>query len=211
MKIKLHKLLVLILAISVLFTGCVWNENTESNASIKLESGFKLSIPDIPPNCTVPESRGLQFCAYKSDKLEFNINFVILDFYFGGEFSEDLEHAKKSYDYPCFEIYYGHTSGKTVTIKQVKENFISDKYRCETVKTERGFVKEVKFNYSEKIRIPKSAFTEEKGIIILGLQGINQRCAEPKMETICCIAIYYKVTGNIFTGRRVILSDKPFE
>ncbi len=209
---KSYKVLLFMLIVCISFTGCTWNSILDHNTSEGLESGFEFSAPDIPPGAHVPPTQLSHFCAYKSDKSEFNINFVVLDFYYGGEFSENLESYKKhTQDFPEFELYFGYTSGEKIVVKRVRENFVSEKYRCETVRDERHFVRKVKYNYSEKLRIPKRLFTEENGILIFGLQGINRRYEEPRMEHIASIAIYYKVVGNILTGRRVILSSNPFE
>ena len=196
---KICKMLLVLIIISVSFTGCMWNDFGSQKTSEGFEKGLNFSPPDYP--LCVPDSSSL-FCACKSDRSEFYINFVILDFYYGGYFAESIEFEKEhSHDYPWFEIYFSDDYGNRVFVKRVFENFISEKYRCNIVLDEFGHTLERKFNYSEKLWIPKKLFTKESGVIYIGIYGENQRYDEPKYECITSMSICYKVIDN-----KVILS-----
>ena len=201
---KIYKVFLILLIISLSFTSCTLNGLFDQNTSEGFEKGLKFS----PPNCPgyIPDSPSL-LCACKSDKSEFGISFVILDFYYGGDFSESIEFEKEhSHDYPWFEIYFSDDYGNRVFSKRVFENFISEKYRCDVVRNESGHTLERKFNYSEKIWIPKKLFTKESGVIYVGIYGENQRYDEPKYECITSMSICYKVIGN-----KVILSAEEIK
>ena len=56
---------------------------------------------------------------------------MILDFFYGGDFDDDLEKEMESHDYPCFELRFSNDFGDSVVAKRVYHNLVSEKYRCE--------------------------------------------------------------------------------
>ena len=161
-----------------------------------LEDGFK------PSNCAEAPSL---YCAYKSDKTEFPIDDVTLDFYYGGYYYQGVEYElENTHDIPSFELYFQDDYGGKFFIKRVEENFVSEKYSCDIVYDENWYVTEVKFNHSETITIPQEIFTEESGIIYFSVFGTNQREPEPQNKVITGIGFYYKVVGE-----KVQLSKQP--
>ena len=201
---KICKMLLVLIIISVSFTGCMWNNILGTNTQNPLEGGFKFSAPDSPRE--TPPSPPPRFCAYKSHKSEFNINFVILDFYYGAYYPGGIESELKQGDnFPCFELYFENDDGDRFFVKQVKENYVSEKYGCDVIKKNNSII-EVKFNHSEKLWIPKKLFTKESGVIYFRIYGENPRHSFPKTQTIASIKIYYQRCGN-----EVLLSDKKFE
>ena len=162
-----------------------------------LEDGFK-------PSNSAAEAPTL-YCAYKSDKTEFPIDDVTLDFYYGGYYYQGIEYElENTHDIPSFELYFQDDCGGKFFIKRVEENFVSEKYSCDIVYDENWYVTEVKFNHSETITIPQEIFTEESGIIYFSVFGTNQREPDPQNKVITGIGFYYKVVGE-----KVQLSKQP--
>ncbi len=147
--------------------------------------------------------RGLndsRYAAYKSEKNTFDINDVTLDFYYGSLTYSSFETVKKTISYPNFDIYFNPEGGEKVLIKQVNEEFFSEKYRV-TVDDARA-----KYNHKEAFTIPKELFTGETGVIYFQGYGDNIRTEEEDYEVIFSINICYKVDGD-----KVILSGTGFE
>ena len=170
-----------------------------------LESGFK-------PGSSAPGPS--HFAAYRSDKTEFDIDDVTLDFYYGGYYPSGIEFTKThAQNYPVFEVYFvDDADGSKYFIKRVEENFVSEKYSCELLRDENWYITEIKFNHSETITIPKEIFTKESGKIYFQIHGVNvheqeqEPEKEPKVHCIVSNYIFYKVTEG-----KVILSDKEFK
>ena len=197
-KIKrgLINVLLLLLAACMLFTGCkpapapdngdttlndggegnggnndVGNQNTggnenggATNESQGLENGLmggggKPSLLYLP--------RG----AYKSDKTEFELDDVTLEFYYGIRL-DDMHSIKLHVgDIPKFELCFLNEDGDRITVRKVKENFISEKYKLDLTWNLEIRKFNVKYNYSESITIPKEIFTRECGIITFVIVG----------------------------------------
>ena len=175
----LINVLLLLLAACMLFTGC---------GGKGVESGFK-----IPAGCLdMPKV----YCAYKSEKKVFHIDDVTLDFYYGGIYNEyDLEHRGESY--PEFELWFWNDSGDKSLIKEVKENFVSEKYRCTDVSGSRndGYLKLV-YNHSEKLTIPKELLVGESGKIHFMIYGEKIAETDQKIELITGATICYEIDGG---------------
>ena len=160
-----------------------------------IESGFTL------PNDGCETS--IFQCAYKSDKTVFDIDNVTLDFYYGGYYNPSVEYELIFTDIPSFELYFEDDGGEKYYIKQVEENFISEKYNCEFIDNGE-YIIDIIFNYSESITIPKEIFTKDSGYIYFTIYGKNVRNHNPQTELITGIGFYYKVIG----GGKVLLSNK---
>lgn len=143
-----------------------------------------------------------EFCAYKSDTNEFDIDNVSLTFFYGAVFSSDINHEHEyGRNIPEFDIYFGDANGEPIyEIEHRNENFISEKYRCEIIRDKNNSVK-ISFNYSEKINIPKSLFSEKQGVIRFCIRGINVNEFNPIPQIITGKYINYDIINE-----KVILS-----
>ena len=201
---KIYKMLIILLIISLAFTSCTFTPLFDQNTSEGFEKGLEYEKYWLP-NGTPPALRDNLFCACKSNKSEFNINFVILDFYYGGDFSEDLEYEKKHYsDYPSFDLFFKDDDGNEFFVKRVNENFVSEKYRCKRIEYDFTIVTE--FSHSEKLWVPRTLFTKDSGLIYFSIYGENQRYSDPRYECITSMSICYKLSGN-----KVILSAQEIK
>ena len=131
---RIFRLLLILMIFSLLVTGCGQNADTdpdngngETDTSVGavLESGFKPSSSGEP---SPPED----FCAYKSDTNEFDIDNVTLDFFFGGHYPSGVEfELTHGRNYPAFDLYFIDEDDNKFFIKHIEENFVSEKYSCE--------------------------------------------------------------------------------
>ena len=173
-------------------------ENLQSNINAKtgLENGFKPSnsAAEAPAN----------YCAYKSDINEFNIDDVTLEFFFGGHYASGVEHElSHSRNYPTFDLYFVDEEGNRYFVKRIEENFVSDKYSCEVVYDENWYITEIRYNHSEQITIPSEVFTKENGQIWFEIHSANANDIEPEVKCITGISIFYQVSNG-----RVVLSNQ---
>ena len=219
MKLLILKFVCTVLIILTLFasvTGCDFvtnfinkdNSNSANNTSDKtdadankktgLESGFSVSN-----GCESSSFYG----AYKSDKTEFDIDDVTLDFYYGVDFYGSEEYARETtYNFPSFDLYFVDRKGENkIFIRHVEENFISEKYRCELVYDENWNVTKIKCNYFETLTVPKEMFTKEVGMIYFSVFSANVRDYPPEYRAIAGAKVFYKMSGN-----KVILTDNEW-
>ena len=147
------------------------------------------------------------FVAYQSDKKEFDINDVTLEFSYGGRFIHhpDGTVCQYSESYPYFDIYFTNEDGGKIFVKRVEENFVSEKYNCKLILDENRDIVDVEFNHSEILTIPKEIFTREKGIIWISFYGENVSRDPVKYDWFAGTYIHYKVEGDM-----VYLSTKEF-
>ena len=197
--------LLILMIFSLFVTGCGQNDQTNpdqnnegTNAGTVLENGFK------PSNDA--DETPIFYCAYRSDKTEFNINDVTLDFYYGGYYYQGAEYElENAHDFPSFELYFTDNEGNKFFVKRVEENFVSDKYSCDLIYDNDWNVINVDFNHSEAVTIPKEIFTEDVGLIYFSIYSENAKELESQTKVIAGIGIYYKVIGE-----QVVLSNQPF-
>ena len=143
-------------------------------------------------------------CGYKSNINQFYINDVTLDFYYG------IVHP--NYEIESFELYFIDESEEMHLIKKVNESLAQEKYRIEYKHVPflmRFFVDNLKYNYSEKITIPKELFAQEEGYLMFALTtetmygGEDTGCRacshQCKTHTLSRQILYYKVDGNSVT------------
>ena len=174
------------------------NGETDTNVGAVLESGFKRS----DDACEIP----LFLCAYRSDKTEFDIDDVTLDFYYGGWYSDlGIDYDLQQHNFPMFDIYFTNDAHDRCFVKRVEENLVSEKYRCKFIYDDDWNFIELKFNHSESITIPREIFTENEGVIYFAIFSQNANYTDPEVERIAGIGIRYKVIGE-----RVVLSNLPF-
>ena len=173
------------------------NGETDTSVGAVLESGFKKS-----DDCETP----LFHCAYRSDKTEFDIDDVTLDFYYGGWFTNlGIEYDLQLYNFPMFDIYFTNDAHDRCFVKRVEENLVSEKYRCKFIDDDDWNATEIIFNHSESITIPREIFTENEGVIYFAIYSKNANHTVPEVEWIAGKAIFYKIIGE-----KVILSNLPF-
>lgn len=218
---RIYRVLLILMIFSLLVTGCGQNADTDPdndgkdpNASIGespnngngetdtnvgavLESGFKPSGSGAP-------SPAPNFCAYKSDTNEFDIDNVTLDFFFGGyyQFGFECELTNGS-SYPAFDLYFTAEDGNKFFIKHIEENFVSEKYSCEVTHDENWHITEIKYNHSEKLTIPSEIFTKEKGLIWFSIYSADANTVAQRVECIASVTIFYQVADG-----KVILSSR---
>ena len=152
-------------------------------------------------------------CAYKSDTNIFSMDNVTLEFFYGGNFTDNLEHVREhGSDYPTFELYFMNDEEDKILIRTVEENFISEKYRCTPKKNIFGNVIGWNFNHSEVLTIPKELFTKDSGKVffVIYAEDVNAYKEDvdayagmgPKIDYVTGKNIYYKIDGD-----NVILSS----
>ncbi|MBE7088633.1 MAG: hypothetical protein E7370_03845 [Clostridiales bacterium] len=169
------------------------------NAKTGLENGFK--------PCDGEDETPIFYCAYRSDKTEFDIDNVTLDFYYGGYYYQGAEfELENAHDFPSFELYFEEDNGNNFFVKRVEENFVSDKYSCEVVYDENWHITEIRYNHSEQITIPSEVFTKENGQIWFEIHSANANDIESEVKCITGISIFYQVSNG-----RVILSNQELK
>ena len=204
MKILTHKsaciILIIVTIFSVFATGCSFLNKSSSVDEQKsgLESGFNHSLDaDETTN---------RYCAYKSEKNEFYIDNVTLDFYYSIYYYESEEYTQKNIcSFPSFDLYFSDGKDKQIFVKHVDENFVSEKYRCDFVEDENGIISKIHYNHSETHTIPKDIFTKEYCIVYFAVYSSNALEYEQKYQCIASAHIYYKLEGD-----KVTLSPIPF-
>jgi hypothetical protein len=194
----------LAVSLTAVFVGQDKNVQTQTpscvippiSETVGIEAGFQYSSNEPLPS---------EFCAYKSDTNEFDIDNVSLTFFYGGVFSSDInQELEDGRNIPEFDIYFGDANNEPIyTIAHINENFISEKYRCDIIDiiTDESQSVKISFNYSEDIKIPKSLFSEEQGVISFCISGVNVNEVSPENRIITALYINYEVTDE-----KVILS-----
>ncbi len=142
-------------------------------------------------------------CAYMSETNTFDIDNVTLTFYFGADFSSDInQELELVRNIPEFDVYFADADRNPIyTIRHSTENFVSEEYRVTCVYDENyNFIEKI-YNHSESITIPKELFTEEQGVIRFYVSGININEIQPTYKTIVSAYINYDIKDG-----KVILS-----
>ena len=207
---KTYRVLLILISACLCLTGCSFDlftgtdnnqDNLDSTAGLEYGFVFSSSSSSAPTKNTR--------CAYKSDKNEFDIDDVTLDFFYGGIYPSGVDLANGA-SYPSFELYFtdekDNKMNHKIFVKRVEENFVSEKYRCFQNYDETNHTVSIKYNHSETITIPKEIFTEDTGLIRFQVYGININAIEPKVEAITGVNIFYKKIDQ-----KIILSSKKFD
>lgn len=204
---RIYRVLLILMIFSLLVTGCGQNADTvpdngngetDTNVGAVLESGFNPS----DDACEIP----LFHCAYRSNKTEFDIDDVTLDFYYGGDYSNlGIEYDLQQHNFPVFEIYFKNETHDRCFVKRVEENLVSEKYRCKFIYDDNRNAIEIIFNHSESITIPREIFTENEGVIYFTIYSQNVNYTNSSVEFITGKAIFYKVIEG-----KVVLSSQEF-
>lgn len=136
--------------------------------------------------------------AYRSEKDTFNINDVRLIVLYGGCFEEDLAEELKKNSFPYFSINVINEKGSEIIVKNIYEEFVSEKYRTIwEYDTEKGDTT-IRYNHAEEIVIPKQMFVSQKGSIVITLAHEYMYLSD--------ITLFYEKNGDTIT-----LSNKEFK
>ena len=227
---KMKCALLLLLAFCMLFTGCVQKTMPPDNGDNNQNDDIGQNITgdaenekndNSNQNTDDTENGGLSsssacgslgigpFCEYKSEKIEFDINDVSLEFSYGGYYSVYVEDIRREIvSIPWFNLCFENNSGNRVVVRRVDEEFISEKYDCTVAYDEQHYIDDIEYNYSEYITIPEELFTNEKGKIIFSIRGESMRDGEiiREEDVIVSIPIFYEVVDG-----KVILSSRNFD
>lgn len=176
----------------LLFEGALISctkQQSSSSDDKSIKSGFQYSNGAPLPS---------DFCAYSSDTNKFDIDNVSLTFFYGGWFSPDINfELENGINIPEFDVYFGDSDHEPIyTIAHKNENYVSEKYRCRITSDESHLVI-INFNYSEKITIPRSLFSEDQGVIRFCISGTDVNAENPKYHIISLIYINYDVANEI--------------
>lgn len=190
----------ILLTTAFVFAGCKEEEDTG------LKVGFEVSTTNGDPSPS-------DYCAYKSDVSEFDINNATLEFFYGGIFSESIEHERshgrnignvKLYFYnPAlgeFDINV-FSDENLYFIKESEEVYTSEAHRWKGNLYEEG--------EGETVTIPKELFVGERGLIgfmIFGKDENHRDYPNNEYEYVSGKNIYYKVNGD-----RVMLSGEEIK
>lgn len=202
---KIYKVLLILLIVSMSFTGCMLTNTSEG-----LEHGFKFfgiggESCESNPFC----------CGYKTDRTEFDIDDVKIDLYYGcyyGDFVESI--LENAMNIPSFDIYAATWDEENreydnkYLIRHVEENFVSEKYNCEIVC--RKFLiwqtTEIIYNHYETIKIPKEAFVNGNGEISILIYGTDIHGGYPTEKLITGTTLYYSLVDG-----KATLSNQEFK
>ena len=212
----------ILLVICMTFTGCgqnttppdngdgAQNENGGNNVSTNEKQGLESGFNNEDNACASSIFR----CAYKSEKNEFEIDDVTLEFFYGGKYiliaegeyiyGAEYIREKCGHDIPTFDVYFKEDGGEKILIKHVEENLISDKYNVDIDPYGNN---PPKYSFSETLTIPEQLFSKESGMIYFMISGTNKWDGDnAKNRAFTWTYIYYKKDNG-----KVILSNKEFK
>jgi len=156
-----------------------------------IESGFTQS--EVLANA---EAAIDYYCGYKSEKNQFHINDVSLDFYYGYQAAMTVDTAGITAK-ACFV----DGAGNAFTVKEIPD-FFTERYRCLAFFDEQTKSTKIEFSHSERFAVPKNAFIGEEGAIIFTLILYTADGGVIGSGDVSAAELYYKVSGT-----RVTLSD----
>lgn len=160
------------------------NKNSGQDSNTGLEQGFNIQSSG--------EEENPLKCAYKSDKNEFDINNVTLDFYFGTTHTN----SQLTSIYTDYELYFKHEGQEKVLIKKVNESLFDKKYSCHKSTNEK-----YQFEHSEKVTIPENMFVNDNGKISFTVLTENYYDGKLDSLYVQSIDVYYRKIND-----RIILS-----
>lgn len=162
---------------------------TDTQNNVKLEYGFEV-------NSNEPMSS--DFCGFKSDSNQFDIDNVSLDFYFGSSYCGD-SYEDKFISIPEFDIYFTDINDNLLyLVRHVDENYVSSKYKVDFEVKENKKLKVI-YNYYESIKIPKELLDGKDDRLGFRLGGIDVSSENPTYRIFNGAWIYYKLDGETVT------------
>ena len=191
-------LILLILLLSA--AGCGRKNISNETVSNGLESGLKHT--DDCGGCEIPSDH----CAYKSEQSEFDLDNVVLTFYYGTSTNIDAALAGDCNYYSYAELYFMDDNDNLHFIKRTEESYTSEEYSCKWILDDSYKLIGFSYNHSENIKIPPELFTQKSGRISFCVYGEDINAYESAYSLISIINIYYKTNDE-----KVILSSEPFE
>ena len=136
--------------------------------------------------------------AYRSEKDTFDINDVRLTVLYGGCFAEDIDEELQKNSFPYFSINVINEKGSEIVVKNVYEEFVSEKYRTTwQYDTQKGDTT-IEYKHAEEIIIPSHVFVSQKGSIVITLAHEYMYFSD--------ITLFYEKNGDT-----VILSSKEIK
>ncbi len=175
-------LLAMILFILIMFTGC---NKVHNSKDVGLENGFVQYGDPLPPPL---------YCAYKSDKSEFDLDNVTLCFYYGGWYYRGIAYElNERHNIPAFELAFEDEHGNKIVAKEVNENFVSEKYNCNVTGNDKGRGITIEYSYCEMIKIPSEIFNYSTGSIHFEINGVDLHDFTPQKKCITSIPLYYEL------------------
>ena len=166
------------------------NKNSGTDSNTGLEQGFNVQSSG--------EEENPLKCAYQSDKNEFDINDVALDFYFGTIYNN----SQLTSIYTDYELYLKHEGQEKVLVKKVNESLFDKKYSCH--KSANG---KYQFDHSEKITIPENVFVNDSGKISITV--LTEDYYDGKLDSLYAqsVDVYYRKSND----NRIVLSVNKAE
>ena len=199
----IRRLLLILISFSLClsFVGCQLAETPPAEDPKEEEEGLKGGFTS-KASIQYPH-----YFAYSSDEREFDIDNVTLTVYYGVDISyQSLEEYRddtasyssfdfiiESFTVGCEPIYH--------LVRHIDENFVSEKYLCDVRYTsDLKAIRNIEFEHSEEVRLPRELFANDSGCIWLRLTGDNVlRGEEEESRNICSTAFWYKKSGNKVT------------
>jgi hypothetical protein len=217
-KIKrgLINVLLLLLAACMTFTGCK-PAPAPDNGDTTLNNGGEGNGGENDGNQTnetddgnKEEKQGLEigaisggsrpssdnYCGCKSEKNEFDIDDVTLEFYFGYPFTLNGPRSDVYEDW--FYIYFTNETEGIEIVKKVEESFFSEKYNVEIiVDYENLKITGVEYAHSEMLTIPKELFVNDSGTIWFRIIVEHKNAPETdRLRPYRVLHLHYKVDGD---------------
>ena len=191
MKNVLKYLLALVFLISCSsLCCCSGNENTS------LKNGFEINGEEPIPAI---------FCAYTTDKTNFNINAIQFMLYYGTT-KLDEQNFDENANYSA-QIVLENENGENVVLKSIND-FFSNKFKCTLTYDEKKNINTIDFNYCENIQIPSTLISSDVGYINISVNELIHRADghDPEKGESSGIRIYYQTQKEFIT-----LSSTCFE
>lgn len=204
----------ILLTTAFVFAGCKEEEDTGLNV------GFEGNLYGDPSPS--------DYCAYRSDVSEFDINDVTLEFFYGGIFSESIEYERsnirnigkvKLYFFApalcenseCATQYdYQYGGRKCVNLLcEDSRYFIKESQKDYTSEAHRWKGRLYEDGEGETITIPKELFVGERGLIefmVFGKDENHREYPDNEYELISGKIIHYKIYGY-----KVVLSGEEIK
>ena len=225
LKNMLFSAMLLLLAACMLFTGCGQKTTPPDNGDgTQNEDGAgnggnnddgNQNTEDAENGGEANESQGLEsglgsngsrpivdnYCGYRSDKTEFDIDDVTLEFFFGYPSYASQGDKREIYEDYFYICFINEADGSEIIVKKVEETLFSEKY--EVIMDDDEPYKIERYNHSEMLTIPKELFINDKGRIKFRIKLDGRKNYPYATQLFCYRYVYYKVEGD-----KVVLSIK---
>ena len=217
----MKKLIALVLALTTLvltLTGCFWREDNTSEGYYWGDEGLGF-----------PQYQNLN-AKVTSDKLEFDINDVTLDFYYCFYCLDDetIEEVQEHYHYQTNQGYWEATyaiylSKTSYLLFEEENNYIIDyenKVNAQLIKyidheelfnTNYGYTtpigRQIEYNHSEKLTIPAEYFDPSWGVVFIHVVRLTH-WKDDDMFSITPEKTVIKIEFDLFNDNTVVLRER---